>query len=278
MTLKSDWINIDNVDIFNHVKSLDWCSPLLTGNLPSRNQPLNRTSDPVQLSSWKEELENLVPSEMLRWASTVFPERLVFATSLGLEDQVITDLLARNNVGIRFFTLDTGRLFPETHDLLERTELRYGIRIEIFVPDSSEIESMVARHGINLFRQSIELRKYCCEVRKIHPLKRALKGAQAWLCGLRRGQSPSRENINVIEWDEQNQLFKINPLWNWSEGEVRHYIQENKVPYNSLHDQGFLSIGCSSCTRPVAPGEDLRAGRWWWEHPEHKECGLHRHA
>jgi phosphoadenosine phosphosulfate reductase len=244
----------------------------------AENLPLQVTSIPVQLKSWRDKLEGMKPAEILNWADQAFHQKLKFATSLGLEDQAITDLLVKSGIPVRLFTLDTGRLFSETHNLIERTELHYGIQIMVFSPESTEVESMVGLHGINLFRQSKELRKLCCEVRKIHPLKRALKGAEAWLCGLRRGQSLTREQINVIEWDELNQLFKLNPLWNWSEKEVWDYIKENKVPYNPLHEQGFLSIGCSCCTRAVKTGEDLRAGRWWWEQPEHKECGLHQNA
>lgn len=199
----------------------------------------------------------------------------IFATSLGQEDQVITHMIAKNGHNIPIFTLDTGRLFPETYDLIAATEEKYDLSIQIAFPDATEVEQMVAEEGINLFRKSIEARKRCCGIRKIQPLKRFLGTSTGWICGLRRDQSPTRTEMHAVEWDAGNGIPKFNPLINWSIEEVQNYLKENEVPYNPLHDQGFISIGCASCTRAVKPGEDIRAGRWWWETPEQKECGLH---
>jgi phosphoadenosine phosphosulfate reductase len=197
------------------------------------------------------------------------------ASSLGPEDQVLTDMIARAGLDIDIFTLDTGRLFNESYQLIQRTEARYGIKIKVYFPSSAEVESMVNTHGVNLFLDSIELRKMCCRVRKIIPLQRALEGLGAWITGLRREQSITRTEVEPVEWDESHGLVKLNPLAAWKESQVWNYVREQKVPYNVLHDRGFPSIGCSCCTRPVAVGEDSRSGRWWWELPEHRECGLH---
>lgn len=202
-------------------------------------------------------------------------ERLVLASSLGIEDQVLTHLVCTVTAKPRIFTLDTGRLFPETYETMERTMERYGFRYEVLSPDTREIEEMVRAHGPNPFYQSVELRKLCCTVRKIHPLRRVLSTADAWMCGLRREQSVTRQSIQKVERDETFGLCKINPLVDWTETQVWDFILANKIPYNALHDQGFPSIGCAPCTRAVKPGDSLRAGRWWWEQPEHKECGLH---
>ncbi|MCI0418285.1 MAG: phosphoadenylyl-sulfate reductase [Acidobacteria bacterium] len=239
-----------------------------------KTDDLPRNQDSV--SAWQTLLAETNASEVIRWAAETFGSRLCFASSLGAEDQVITHFIAEAAPGIRLFTLDTGRLFPETYQLIDNTEVRYNRRVEVFAPNTQEVESMVGEHGINLFYKSVENRKLCCSIRKIHPLKRALAGVDAWICGLRRDQAVTRQQVQVIEWDEQFGIVKINPLWNWSEQQVWDCIKNNLIPYNPLHDKGFLSIGCSCCTRAVAAGEDVRAGRWWWEQPEHKECGLHR--
>jgi phosphoadenosine phosphosulfate reductase len=244
----------------------------------SSSQPSNEnqrnTSESV--AAWQDLAATMDALEVLRWASGVFRNRICFATSLGAEDQVLTHLLCEAAPDIRVFTLDTGRLFPESYELIEKTEARYARRVEVFAPQTEEVESMIAEHGINLFYKSVENRKLCCSIRKIHPLMRALRGVDAWICGLRRDQALTRQSVHVVEWDEQFGIVKINPLWNWSEPQVWEFIRKNEIPYNPLHDKGFLSIGCSCCTRAVAAGEDVRAGRWWWEQPEHKECGLHR--
>ncbi len=228
-----------------------------------------------QLWAWQEQVQGLSPAQVLVWTVETFGERAAFASSLGAEDQVLTDMVAKHSRELAIFTLDTGRLFPETYELMQRTEERYDLMIRIYFPDASEVEAMVDGAGINLFRQSVEKRKQCCGVRKVKPLQRALSGLDAWVCGLRREQAVTRDALEVVEWDEANQLVKINPLAAWSEDEVWAYVKANDVPVNPLHEQGFLSIGCACCTRAVAPGEDVRAGRWWWEKPEHKECGLH---
>ena len=204
-----------------------------------------------------------------------FKGRIALASSMGVEDQLLTDMIVRIDPSVRVFTLDTGRLFYETYDLIEKTMLRYKIDIQVFSPDSASVEDMVNRKGINLFFQSIENRKECCRVRKIEPLKRAFQGVDVWICGLRREQSATRIQNQLVEWDESNGLIKLNPLIDWTEQQVWDYVRQNSVPYNVLHDKGFPSIGCQPCTRAVFPGEDIRAGRWWWENPDTKECGLH---
>ncbi|MDR0544630.1 MAG: phosphoadenylyl-sulfate reductase [Odoribacteraceae bacterium] len=205
-----------------------------------------------------------------------FEGRVALASSLGLEDQVLTDVIARVRPSTRVFTLDTGRLFPETYRLIDRTARRYGITIELFFPDHRQVEEMVREAGINLFYDSAEKRKRCCRTRKLEPLRRAFAGMEAWICGLRREQSATRQEVRLVERDAVNGLYKLNPLANWSEEEVREYARRNEVPYNRMHDEGFPSIGCEPCTRAINPGDDPRAGRWWWESPLHKECGLHR--
>ncbi len=204
-----------------------------------------------------------------------FPGKVTLASSLGAEDQVLTDMLSKCDNEFSIFTLDTGRVFPETYTLLAKTNARYGITIKTFFPDYKLVEEMVNTKGINLFYDRIENRKLCCNIRKIEPLKRALPGYHIWITGLRKDQSLNRFFTELVEWDENYQMIKVNPLLKWTEKEVWAYIRENEVPYNELHDQGFPSIGCQPCTRAVKDGEDPRAGRWWWEAPEHNECGLH---
>ncbi len=198
-----------------------------------------------------------------------------FATSLGAEDMVLTDLIARHAPGIEVFTLDTGRLPAETYDLLQKLADRYDIRIRIVYPERESLEQYVATHGVNGFYRSVEARKACCEARKVEPLRRALAGKKAWITGLRRAQAVTRRDLPQREWDAANGLEKFNPLADWSEKEVWAYIRTFEVPYNALHDRGYPSIGCAPCTRAVARGEDVRAGRWWWEGADTKECGLH---
>jgi len=199
-----------------------------------------------------------------------------FATSLGEEDQVITDMIAKIAPWIEVFTLDTGRLFTDSYDLIAKNQMKYkNLNFKIYYPDAKHVEAMVQAKGINLFYESVENRKLCCHVRKVEPLQRALADKQAWIVGLRRDQSMTRANLEAVEWDEANNKIKFNPLYNWSLEQVREYIKENKLDINPLHAQGFVSIGCAPCTRAISPGEDIRAGRWWWEQPEQKECGLH---
>ncbi|WP_418648055.1 phosphoadenylyl-sulfate reductase [Thauera butanivorans] len=200
---------------------------------------------------------------------------LTFANSFGAEDMVLTDLILSSALPIEIFSLDTGRLPAETYALMGEVEQRYGTRLKVFFPDSASVENFVRSHGINAFYDSIELRKACCGVRKMEPLRRALAGKKAWITGLRAAQSVTRSGLPLREFDQGNGLEKLNPLSDWSETEVWAYIRINEVPYNALHDQFYPSIGCAPCTRAIALGEDVRAGRWWWEDPATKECGLH---
>lgn len=230
----------------------------------------------MSIEALRDELEGLDAERVVRRAWETFGDGLVFATSLAAEDQVITDIIARARLPIPLVTLDTGRLFPETYDLLAETERRYGLRIRVFFPEREAVEALVAEAGVNLFRDGVEARRRCCRVRKLEPLRRALAPYKAWICGLRREQSVTRFGVRVVEEDAANGLVKISPLAAWSEPQVWGYVAARGVPYSPLHDRGFPSIGCACCTRAVARTEDVRAGRWWWEQPEHKECGLHR--
>ena len=200
---------------------------------------------------------------------------VVFANSLGAEDMVLTDLIAKYQPDIGLFSLDTGRLPKETYDLIQAVGERYALPLQVYFPDSKLVEEYVAQHGINGFYDSVENRKACCFVRKVEPLRRALKGKGAWITGMRRDQAVTRGTLEVSSFDSDNGLQKINPLLDWSNNDVWAYIRQNDVPYNKLHDQFYPSIGCAPCTRSITPGEDIRAGRWWWEDPANKECGLH---
>ncbi|MGE5343215.1 MAG: phosphoadenylyl-sulfate reductase [Candidatus Omnitrophota bacterium] len=233
----------------------------------------------------KEDILNLQSSfeqknaeEILEWACTRFSEpEFAQSSGLGLEGQVLTDMLLKINPKATIFTLDTGRLNPETYDLMDQTMDRYHFTYDILFPDTAQVEHMVKEHGINLFYKSMDHRKKCCYIRKICPLKRKLSTLKLWICGLRKTQSVTRHEIKKLEWDDTNGLIKINPLADWSTEEVWDYIRAHGVPYNQLHDNGYPSIGCAPCTRPVQPYEDIRAGRWWWEPPDKKECGIHGH-
>ncbi len=216
------------------------------------------------------------PEEVLSYFLEAYRGHIALASSLSIEDQVLTAMICRIRPETRIFTLDTGRLFPETYSLIERTNMTYGIKIQLFFPDYKQVEKMVAEHGVNLFYENVEKRRLCCHIRKLEPLKRAFDGLKVWICGLRHEQSVTRTDIRMVEWDEPHRLLKLNPLINWTEKQVWDYIHGHGVPYNKLHDQGFPSIGCQPCTRAVKPGEDIRAGGWWWENPLHKECGLHK--
>lgn len=216
------------------------------------------------------------PEEVLAWALEHFgADKIALASSLGAEDQMLTDMLVKIQSPATVFTLDTGRLPQKTLDCMKTTEVKYNFKYRVYHPDPQAVEKMVTEKGPDLFYESVENRKLCCHVRKVEPLGRALKGLKAWICGLRREQSVTRADLNVVEWDEANGLYKINPLVDWTEKQVWDYLRMHKVPYNKLHDQGYPSIGCAPCTRTVKPGEDIRAGRWWWESPDKKECGLH---
>ena len=200
---------------------------------------------------------------------------VTFANSLGAEDMVLTDLIAGHQPDIEMFSLDTGRLPQETYDVMQAVRVRYSVPLQIYFPDAAQVEALVARIGVNGFYDSVENRKACCHVRKVEPLKRALAGKQAWITGMRHEQAVTRGSLKVTSFDADHGLQKFNPLLDWTNAEVWEYIKANNVPYNALHDRFYPSIGCAPCTRAVTPGEDIRAGRWWWESAEGKECGLH---
>jgi len=221
-----------------------------------------------------QQIESQSLPEALKTVADLFPGKVIFSSSMGQEDQVITDAIFKNKIPIKIFTLDTGRLFNETYELLERTMARYKQTIHVFFPDATDVENFVNTKGLNSFYESVENRKECCNIRKVKPLNRALQGAKVWITGLRSEQSESRKDLPMIEWSEEKQLFKFNPLINWNYDQVLTYLKEFNVPYNYLHDKGFISIGCAPCTRAIEAGEDPRAGRWWWETSQ-KECGLH---
>jgi len=200
---------------------------------------------------------------------------VAFANSLGAEDMVLTDIIERHHIDIEMFSLDTGRLPQETYDLMQTVRERYKTTLRIYFPNVKQIEAYVAEHGVNGFYQSVDLRKSCCYIRKVEPLRRALQGKRGWITGIRREQASTRANLRVSAYDMSNRMQKINPLLEWTHAEVWEYLKHYEVPYNKLHDKFYPSIGCAPCTRAITPGEDIRSGRWWWETPETKECGLH---
>ncbi|HTN69863.1 MAG TPA: phosphoadenylyl-sulfate reductase [Methylomirabilota bacterium] len=235
---------------------------------------------PREREDWateSETLERLSTEELLAWAFDTFQPRVALAASFQAETSVLIDMAHRLKVpGFRVFTLDTGRLNQETYDCMDALKEQYGIQIEVFFPDAQRLENMVQENGLNLFYKSVELRKSCCEIRKVEPLKRALQNLDAWMTGLRREQGVTRAHVQKVEIDsDHGGIVKINPLADWTQKQVWDYIAAYQVPYNKLHDRGFPSIGCAPCTRAIKPWEDVRAGRWWWENPEAKECGLH---
>ncbi len=224
------------------------------------------------------EIANLLPiEEVIHSMAEQFPGKVTFSTSFSFEDQVITHKILSNDLPVNIFTLDTGRLFGETYSVWSATNERYQTEIKGYYPDHSLLEPFVEEKGPNSFYESVENRKNCCYIRKVEPLKRALKGNAVWITGLRAEHSANRHNMPQVEWDESNQVIKYHPILHWSTKEVKDYINENNIPYNILHDRGFVSIGCAPCTRAIKAGEDFRAGRWWWEDNSKKECGLHVH-
>jgi phosphoadenosine phosphosulfate reductase len=229
----------------------------------------------MQAEELKKQIKGLSIEDQLKKLVTRFPGKMIFTTSLGIEDQVITHKIFTNNIDIKVITLDTGRLFPQTYDVLSNTIIRYNKTINVYFPEYEPIEKMVTEKGPLSFYQSIENRKECCTLRKVVPLNRALTGMECWISGIRADQSDNRNHMDWLEYDESKNLFKFYPLFDWSYDEVKNFVKENNVPYNTLHDKGFVSIGCEPCTRAVKPGEDFRAGRWWWEKDGGKECGLH---
>ena len=228
------------------------------------------------IETLNQQFSGSTPEEVLKHFMDAYGDRIALSSSLSIEDQTLTDILLKINPKARIFTLDTGRLFPETYQLIDKTNQRYGIKMEVFCPQTEALQSFVREQGINPFYESIEKRHTCCQVRKLEPLGRAFQTLDAWVCGLRRQQSVTRTDIRLIEWDELHEVVKLNPLMDWTEEQVWDYIKANHVPYNVLHDKGFPSIGCEPCTRAVRHIDDIRAGRWWWESAEHRECGLHR--
>ena len=228
-----------------------------------------------QLKAINERFAGKAPEEIIRWAAETFGSEMKFASSFGAEDVVVIDMIAKVAPQISTFTLDTGRLNDETYEVMEGVRTRYGIELVSMFPERAAVEKLEREKGFYSFRESVENRRECCAVRKVEPLRRALSGHKAWMTGLRRDQAATRGDTGAVEWDEGNGLAKVNPLVDWSNEQVWEYIRTNDVPYNRLHDQGFPSIGCAPCTRAIEPGEDIRAGRWWWELPDSKECGLH---
>jgi phosphoadenosine phosphosulfate reductase len=216
--------------------------------------------------------------DFLKLLTETFPGQVTFSTSFSFEDQVISHKILSNQLPIKIFTLDTGRMFPETYSTWSSTNSTYNTQIEAYYPNQDTLQDFVALKGPNSFYESVEQRKQCCFIRKVEPLQRALKGNAIWITGLRAEHSGNRKDLPVIEWDETNQVIKYHPILHWTTEEVKEYITKNHVPYNPLHDRGFVSIGCAPCTRAIRPGEDFRAGRWWWEDADKKECGLHEHA
>lgn len=229
----------------------------------------------MDLKLLREELASKDIVESLNFLSDKFKDEIVFSTSFGWEDQVLTHLIFSNNIPIKVFTLETGRLFPETYYVWNRTLEIYNKPIYAYYPDSSLLQEMVSTKGPSSFYESVDNRKECCYIRKIEPLKRALEGNQCWITGIRADQSSNRLHMDHIEWDEGNNIIKYHPIFNWSLEDVKSFIRTNNIVYNTLHDKGFPSIGCAPCTRAVRAGEDFRAGRWWWEDQSKKECGLH---
>lgn len=213
--------------------------------------------------------------ESLALLAEKFPFNIVFSTSFGVEDQVITDMIFSNNIPIKVFTIDTGRFFPETYLVWNHTREVYRKKIEVYFPNTETLEKMLTEKGPNSFYESVENRMECCYIRKVEPLSRALKGNKIWITGIRKDQSDTRQRMEQVEWDEKYQVVKFHPLFYWSLEQAWNYIHKKNIPYNSLHDKGFPSIGCQPCTRAIKEGEDIRAGRWWWEHNQKKECGLH---
>jgi phosphoadenosine phosphosulfate reductase len=230
-----------------------------------------------EITSIANELESKPAPEILKWGFEKYGDKMVLASSFGAEDVVLIDMMCNINRNLtRVFTLDTGRLNQETYDLIDKIRKKYDIKVDVYFPNASDVEEMVANKGMNLMYDSVENRKLCCNLRKIEPLKRALKQFDCWITGLRREQSTTRNKILKIEVDTlNNNITKLNPLADWTNDEIWKYIRKNKVPYNELHDRGYPSIGCEPCTRAIKEGEDPRAGRWWWENDTHKECGLH---
>jgi phosphoadenosine phosphosulfate reductase len=229
----------------------------------------------LKLTELKDLLSDNPIEEQLVQLSEVFKGKIIFTTSFGIEDQVITHKIFSADLPVKVVTLDTGRLFPQTYEVFSNTLIRYRKKIDVFFPDREKVEKMVSEKGPHSFYRNVEDRKECCHVRKIEPLGRALKGFECWISGIRSDQSDGRSNMNRFEFDAERNIYKYYPLFDWSYSQVIDYAKENKIPYNTLHDKGFVSIGCEPCTKAIKQGESFRAGRWWWENDGPKECGLH---
>lgn len=240
--------------------------------MPIREGWLKKSS---MIEVLKKELAGLDAGQIIAFIADKYGDKAVFSTSFGVEDQVLTHFLANSMRQISIFTLETGRLFPETYYVWNRTLEHYGVSIKAFYPQAEVVGNLVSKKGPSSFYDSVENRKECCFIRKIEPLRRAIKGYDIWITGIRAEQSPNREDMGVVEWDEVNSIIKIHPLFNWAWDEVEEFLKKFNIPYNPLHDKGFPSIGCQPCTRAIQKGEDFRAGRWWWEDKSKKECGLH---
>jgi len=229
----------------------------------------------MEIGEIRQRIENKPVEDQLKTISEIFRDKVVFTSSFGIEDQAITHMIFDNNLPIEVATLDTGRLFPETYKVFNETYKKYQKPIKVYFPDHEAVEIMVTEKGPFSFYYSRENRLECCRIRKLLPLRRALKGKECWISGIRASQSDNRSQMDWIEYDEGNKLFKFYPVFNWTFEEVEKFIKENNIPYNLLHDRGFVSIGCEPCTRAVEKGEDFRSGRWWWEKGSEKECGIH---
>jgi phosphoadenosine phosphosulfate reductase len=235
---------------------------------------MDKTAD-ILNSNLNDEISRMSIVDSLHLFTELFPGQVCFSTSFSLEDQVILHHIVSESLPVSIFTLDTGRLFTETYAVWTATREKYGIAIQAYNPNTTLLETYINQKGPNAFYESVENRKACCYIRKVEPLKRALAGQKVWITGIRAEHSDNRSQLHLLEWDEGNQLNKYNPLLQWKQEEIRNYIFENNVPYNILHDRGFVSIGCQPCTRAIRPGEGFRAGRWWWEQADKKECGIH---
>ncbi|HSU50969.1 MAG TPA: phosphoadenylyl-sulfate reductase [Segetibacter sp.] len=231
-----------------------------------------------QVEALQQKAAELSIPEMLQHLTETFPEKVTFSTSFSFEDQAISHNILHNELPIKIFTLDTGRLFPETYSVWSATNERYNTNIKAMYPNNELLEKLVTERGPNSFYESPQNRIDCCHVRKVEPLRRALAGNSVWITGLRAEHSSNRQDMPMVEYDATNDIIKYHPLLHWSTEDVRNYINEFNIPYNILHDRGFVSIGCAPCTRAIRPGEDFRAGRWWWEDSSKKECGLHIQA
>jgi phosphoadenosine phosphosulfate reductase len=233
---------------------------------------------PTHIPEIQKAIQELPFRESLRLLAERFPGAVSFSTSFSLEDQAVFFEIIASGADIRTFTLDTGRLFPETYSVWNITLEKYGKPIHAYYPDALALQAYVAENGPNAFYTSVDNRKTCCHIRKVEPLRRALAGQKIWITGLRAEHSAARQHLPELEWDEAHQLIKYHPILSWTTDELRTFIDANNIPYNPLHDRGFVSIGCAPCTRAIRPGEDFRAGRWWWEDNSRKECGLHEHT